>query len=135
MSYLTETVNGSANGTKLMLNQRILAQLPVKATWVDNTGKSISVEGVTENVGETGTLVNLSQLPPVGSEVKLQIMEEGKPLVKALAQVIRVERDARKPMAALSILQNIKKWKETAMTAANAWVSQKLLEYEEEWVG
>jgi hypothetical protein len=118
-----------------MLNQRILAQLPVKATWVDNTGKSISVEGVTENVGETGTLVNLSQLPPVGSEVKLQIMEEGKPLVKALAQVIRVERDARKPMAALSILQNIKKWKETAMTAANAWVSQKLLEYEEEWVG
>ena len=49
---------------------RILANMPVRASWVDSeSGEKIEVEGLTENVGENSTLVNLEVLPPVGSEV------------------------------------------------------------------
>ena len=118
------------------MNHRILANMPVKASWVDEeSGKRISVEGVTENVGETSTLVNLEQLPPVGSEVKLKILEEDKPIIEVSAQVIRVERDPSKPLAALTISENLKKWKHVAMEAAEKWVIRHWqLNYEEEWV-
>jgi len=110
--------------------------MPVKASWVDaESGKTVSVEGLTENVGETSALVNLDTLPPVGSEVRLKIMEENKAIVDVMTQVIRVERDPSKPMAALSVVVNIKKWKNTAITAAQKWVTRHWqLNYEEEWV-
>jgi len=110
--------------------------MPVRASWVDSeSGKRIKVEGLTENVGETSTLVNLEILPPVGSEVKLQILSDDKPIIEVSTQVIRVERDPSKPLAALSILQNVKKWKQTALTAAQEWVTRHWqLNYEEEWV-
>lgn len=110
--------------------------MPVHASWVDlETGETINVEGLTENVGETSTLVNLDTLPPVGAEVRLKIMGEHKPIIEVTTRVIRVERDPGKPMAALTILENLKKWKNTAMTAAQAWVTRHWqLNYEEEWV-
>ncbi len=110
--------------------------MPVKASWVDEeTGKTVTVEGLTENIGETSALVNLDTLPPVGSQVRLKIMEENKTIIEVATQVIRVERDPSKPMAALSVLENLKKWKNTAMTAAQAWVTRHWqLNYEEEWV-
>ena len=95
----------------------------------------INVEGLTENVGEASTLVNLETLPPVGSEVRLRIMDEDKQIIDVQTRVIRVERDPGKPMAALSILDNLKKWKNTAMSAAEKWVTRHWqLNYEEEWV-
>ncbi len=110
--------------------------MPVKASWVDaESGKTVSVEGLTENVGESSALVNLDTLPPVGSEVRLRIMEENKAIVDVRTQVIRVERDPSKPMAALSVVENLKKWKNTAITAAQKWVTRHWqLNYEEEWV-
>jgi len=110
--------------------------MPVQASWVDEqTGRRIKVDGVTENLGENSALVNLEILPPVGSEVKLKILGEEKPIIEVSAEVIRVERDPSKPLAALSILQNLKKWKTTAMEAAQAWVTRHWqLNYEEEWV-
>jgi hypothetical protein len=110
--------------------------MPVQASWVDEeSGETIHVEGTTENVGETSTLVNLEVLPPVGSEVKLKILEEDKPIISVSTQVIRVERDPSKPLAALSVLENMKKWKSTAMNAAQKWVTRHWqLNYEEEWV-
>ncbi len=109
--------------------------MPVKASWVDGSGETINVEGLTENVGETSALVNLETLPPVGSEVRLRIMEENKTIIDVLTHVIRVERDPSKPMAALSIMENMKKWKSTAMAAAQRWVTRHWqLNYEEEWV-
>lgn len=110
--------------------------MPVKASWVDaESGETVSVEGLTENVGESSALVNLETLPPVGSEVRLKIMEENKTIVDVMTQVIRVERDPSKPMAALSVLENMKKWKNTAMAAAQKWVTRHWqLNYEEEWV-
>lgn len=120
---------------KTPLNHRIIASMPVKASWVDDKGETINVEGMTENVGETSTLVNLETLPPVGSEVRLRILEENKTIIDVLTQVIRVERDPSKPMAALTIMDGMKKWKNTVLAAAQRWVTRHWqLNYEEEWV-
>jgi len=121
---------------KSPLHHRILANMPVKASWIDEeSGKRVSVLGTTENIGESSALVNLEVLPPVGSEVKLRILEEEKTLIEVSTKVIRVERDPSKPLAALSVLANLKKWKETAMEAAQQWVTRHWqLNYEEEWV-
>ena len=121
---------------KAPVHHRILANMPVQASWVDSeSGKTVKVEGLTENLGENSTLVNLEVLPPVGSHVKLKIMEEDKPIIEVATRVIRLERDPSKPLAALSVLENIKKWKQTALTAAQRWVTRHWqLNYEEEWV-
>lgn len=120
---------------KTPLHHRITASMPVQASWIDTeTGQRVRVEGLTENVGETSALVNLETLPPVGSQVRLKILEEGKSIIEVTTQVIRVERDPSKPMAALSVLENMKKWKSTAITAAQKWVTRHWqLNYEEEW--
>lgn len=122
--------------TKSPLHRRIMANLRVQASWIDKvTGKKVSVEGTTENIGETSALVNLVTLPPVGSEVSLRVIDDEKTLIEVATEVIRVERDPGKPLAALSVGQNLKKWKETVMTAAQEWViRQWRLNYEEEWV-
>ena len=121
---------------KSPLHHRILANMPVKASWIDEeSGKKVNVLGTTENIGESSALVNLEVLPPVGSEVKLRIFEEEKTIIEVSTKVIRVERDPSKPLAALSVLANLKKWKETAMEAAQQWVTRHWqLNYEEEWV-
>lgn len=126
----------STSSYKTPLHHRILANMPVKASWVDAaSGETINIDGTTENVGETSTLVNLDVLPPVGSEVRLQILEDELPVIEVSTRVIRVERDPSKPLAALSILENVKKWKNIAMVAAQKWVTRHWqLNYEEEWV-
>ena len=121
---------------KSPLHHRILASMPVEASWIDaESGEKINVAGHTENIGENSTLVNLDTLPPVGCEVRLKILEEEKPIITVQTRVIRVERDPSKPMAALTVLENLKKWKNVAMTAAEAWATRHWqLNYEEEWV-
>ena len=128
-------VEYAASSYKTPLHHRITASMPVQASWVDSeTGETVYVEGLTENVGENSALVNLETLPPVGAEVRLRILEEGKSIIEVTTQVIRVERDPSKPMAALSVLENLKKWKSTAITAAQKWVTRHWqLNYEEEW--
>ena len=118
------------------LHQRIMANLRVQASWIDKvTGKTVLVEGTTENIGETSALVNLTTLPPVGCEVNLRVIDDERTLIEVPTEVIRVERDPGKPMAALSILDNLKKWKNTAMSAAEKRVTRHWqLNYEEEWV-
>jgi hypothetical protein len=132
MSYLEQ----SASSYKSPFNQRIMANLSVQASWVDKvSGETIQVNGVTENVGEASTLVNLDVLPPVGSEVQLRIFEEDEQIIEVPTQVIRVERDPSQPLAALSISDNLKKWKQIVLTAAQNWVTRHWqLNYEEEWV-
>ena len=118
------------------MHHRILAHMPVQAIWVDEeSGKRVKVDGTTENLGENSALVNLETLPPVGAEVKLRILAEDKTIIEVATEVIRVERDPSKPLAALNVLQNVKKWKAVAMEAAEAWVTAHWkLNYEEEWV-
>jgi hypothetical protein len=126
----------STSSYKTPLHHRIMASMPVQASWVDAvSGDTVYVDGLTENLGETSALVNLDILPPVGSEVKLRIFDEEKTIIEVSTQVIRVERDPSKPLAALTILENMKKWKQTALTAAQEWVTRHWqLNYEEEWV-
>jgi hypothetical protein len=133
MSHLD---NYSESSYRSPVHGRILANMPVRASWVDSeSGEKIVVDGLTENVGENGTLVNLDVLPPVGSEVKLRLLEEDKAIIEVQTEVIRVERDPSKPLAALSVVQNLKKWKQVALTAAENWVHRHWqLNYEEEWV-
>ena len=133
---MAQQVEYSTSSYRTPLHHRIIASMPVRASWIDaESGETVIVEGLTENVGETSALVNLETLPPVGSEVRLRIMEENKTIIEVLTQVIRVERDPSKPMAALTVLENMKKWKNTAMTAAQKWVTRHWqLNYEEEWV-
>lgn len=118
------------------LHQRIMANLPVRASWTDlESGELISIAGLTENLGENSALVNLDVLPPVGSEVRLQIFDEDKTVIDVATQVIRVERDPGKPLAALSVVENVNKWKQNALSAAQEWVARHWqLNYEEEWV-
>ena len=97
MSYLDH----STSTNRSPFNQRIMANLSVQASWVDAvSGETILVKGVTENVGETSTLVNLEVLPPVGSEVQLRIFEEDEQIIEVPTHVIRVERDPSQPLAA-----------------------------------
>lgn len=68
---------------KTPLHHRIVASMPVLASWVDEkSGQTVSVEGLTENLGENSALVNLEILPPVGSAVQLKIMGEKKPIIE-----------------------------------------------------
>jgi hypothetical protein len=131
LHWASSTINN-----RQMLNQRILAQLQVEAEWTDEkTGKTIAVEGLTENVGESGALVNLDRLPPVGSEVKLRVKDENQTLIEIPAEVIRVERDPSKPLAALSVARRLNEWRDRVWTAAQAWVVRNWkIDYEEEWV-
>jgi hypothetical protein len=121
---------------KAHLQQRIIASLQVQASWIDaESGNTISVNGLTENLGENSALINLEVLPPVGSEVTLRIIDEEKTIIEVPTQVIRVERDPSKPLAALSVLENLKKWRQIALTAAQTWVTRHWqLNYDEEWV-
>ena len=99
-----ENLNINEQQPKSPFNQRIIANLAVVASWVDaKTGKRMKVNGVTENVGETTTLVQLEILPPVGSKVKLKVMQGEEAIIEVPTEVIRVERDPSNPLAALSI--------------------------------
>lgn len=124
------------NTRRPSFHQRIMANLRVQVSWIDKvTGKTVLVEGLTENIGENSALVNLETLPPVGSEVSLRVIDEEKTLIEVPTEVIRVERDPSKPLAALSIAQNLINWKQNVVTAAQAWaIRQWRLNYEEEWV-
>ena len=129
-------LNYSETPRRALLHQRIMANFRVQASWIDKvTGKLILVEGLTENIGESSALVNLETLPPVGSEVSLRIIDEEMTLIEVPTEVIRVERDPSKPLAALTIVENLKNWKLNVMTAAQDWVTRQWkLNYEEEWV-
>lgn len=123
-------------GYKTPLHQRIMAKLTVQASWVDeDNGNVVFVNGLTENLGEASVLVNLDVLPAVGSDVKLRLLDENNFIIEVDTQVIRVERDPSKPLAALSVRENLKKWKNKALTAAQDWVTRNWrLNYEEDWV-
>ncbi|MDQ3088338.1 MAG: hypothetical protein M3Q78_07035 [Acidobacteriota bacterium] len=118
------------------VQHRIMASLTVQASWVDEvSGNTVYVNGLTENLGESSALVNLDILPPVGSEVKLRVFDEDKTIIEVPTHVIRVERDPSKPLAALSVLDNLKKWRLNVLTAAQNWVTRHWqLNYEEDWV-
>ncbi|HEX8709730.1 MAG TPA: PilZ domain-containing protein [Pyrinomonadaceae bacterium] len=91
---------------------RYLAALEVRAEWETEEGRHIIAEGTTENVGPEGALVHLQrELPDVGSRVQLQVLgDEGRKL-QVVTEVLRLERNAAHPLAALQLLDALDEWR------------------------
>lgn len=126
---------GTEASTRRTLNPRVLVQMPVQATWTDrNTGETISVDGMTENVGTNSVLVNFDNLPPVGGEVHLRVLNEDATLLEVEANVIRVERDPGKPLAALNVRERVDEWQERVFTTAQEVAARTYASDEDEWI-
>lgn len=92
---------------------RYLAALPVRAEWDDAArGVTVTEEGTTENVGPEGVLVHLQrQLPDVGSRVRLEVQSEEGHTLHVVTEVLRLERNAAHPQAALQLLDAHDEWR------------------------
>ena len=102
----TEQSNSSSTG------QRFLVQLPVHAEWLEeSTGKRIVTEGTTENIGPSGAVVTFERLPAVGSRIRLSVPGARGSHIETVAEVVRLVRDLRQPLASLSIIKAKKEWR------------------------
>jgi len=105
---------------------RFVVAFPIRVKWKDDNGKVMVEEGLTENIGPQGTLIYLPRmLPTVGSKVELTVTENPKDEVTVKAEVIRLERNAAHPQAALMRTDQIRAWRKkvvalAAETVANA---------------
>jgi hypothetical protein len=92
---------------------RYLASLLVRAEWDDPDAGHIVAEGTTENVGPEGALIHLQdRLPNVGSRVQLDVLDDddGQRL-RVVTEVLRLERNAAHPLAALQLLDAQEEWR------------------------
>ncbi|HYE66820.1 MAG TPA: PilZ domain-containing protein [Pyrinomonadaceae bacterium] len=91
---------------------RYLASLPVRAEWDDADGGHLVAEGTTENVGPDGALVHLQrELPNVGSRVRLAVLGDEGQKLQVVTEVLRLERNAAYPLAALQLLGSTDEWR------------------------
>lgn len=91
---------------------RYLVSFEVRAEWDEPGGTHIMSEGTTENVGPEGTLVHLPRkLPDVGSRVSLEVQGEDGKKLQVIAEVLRIERNAGHPLAALQLLGETDEWR------------------------
>ena len=92
--------------------QRYLTSLPVRAEWDDDEAGHVVAEGTTENVGPEGVLVHLQRLlPDVGSRVQLEVEAEEGQKLQVVTEVLRLERNAAHPLAALQLLDATDEWR------------------------
>lgn len=111
----TEIEQSSSSST----GQRFLVNLPVQAEWREEaTGKLVVAEGTTENVGPEGAVVTFAQLPAVGSHIRLSVPGARGSHLETVAEVVRLVRDLRQPLASLSIIKAKKEWRATVWEAA-----------------
>jgi hypothetical protein len=91
---------------------RYLVSFEVRAEWDEPGGAHVLSEGTTENVGPEGTLVHLpKKLPEVGSQVRLEVHGEAGNSLQVIAEVLRIERNAGHPLAALQLLGETDEWR------------------------
>ena len=91
---------------------RYLASLLVRAEWDTEEGKHVVAEGTTENVGPEGALVHLQrELPAVGSRVRLAVLSDDGQKLQVVTEVLRLERNAAHPLAALQLLGAVEEWR------------------------
>ena len=114
--------------------ERHVISFPIRVRWKDETGKEVIQEGLTENVGPHGALVYLPRaLPLVGGKVQLTVTEDPHDEVSVAAQVIRLERNAAHPLAALHLLDNLREWKKKVWETAGAVIASQQPEKEDDW--
>ena len=113
---------------------RHMVSFPVRVKWKDESGKEIVQEGLTENVGPAGTLIYLPRnLPLVGGKVQLTVTEDPKNEVSVTASVIRLERNAAHPQAALQLIDGMRAWKKQVWEYAGALIAAQEPEPLDEW--
>lgn len=113
---------------------RFVISFPVRVRWRDENGKEVIQEGLTENVGMTGTLIYLPRfLPPVGGKVSLTVTEHPDDEVTVTASVIRLERNASHPQAALLLTDGLRVWKKKIWEHAAAIIAAQKPDPPDEW--
>ena len=113
---------------------RHVISFPIRVKWKDENGKEITEDGLTENVGQQGTLVFLPRkLPMVGGKVNLTITENPEEEVSVTAQVIRLERNAAHPQAAFQLLDSLRLWKKKVWEYAGEIIAAEKPEEFDDW--
>lgn len=114
--------------------ERYLISFPIRVEWKTDDGNEIVEEGLTENVGLTGALVHLPRkLPTVGSEVNLVVTENPTDQVSVTAQVLRLERNASHPQAALRLTGETDDWEKKVYQYAAEIVAAEKPEELDDW--
>lgn len=114
--------------------ERFVISFPIRVRWKDENGKFVTEEGLTDNVGPQGTLVYLPRfLPNVGSKVNLTVTENPKEEISVTAEVIRLERNAAHPQAALQLTDSIRVWKKKVWENARATIAAQEPEEFDDW--
>ena len=104
--------------------ERYVISYPIRVRWKDENGTEIIQDGLTDNVGPQGALVYLPRhLPSVGSKVNLVVTDNPTDEVSVTAQVIRLERNAAHPQAALQLTDSFRAWKKKVWEMARSTVA------------
>ncbi len=115
------------------VGKRHSISLPIRLKWKGEDGKWVVEEGLTENVGLRGALVYLPrELPDVGSRVKLTVTEKAEEF-SVKAEVLRLERNASHPQAALEVTDSFKLWKEQIYEYAEKVIAEEKPEETDDW--
>lgn len=113
---------------------RYVIAFPVRVRWKDENGREVVQDGLTENIGPQGALVYLPRnLPLVGGRVRLTVTENPDDEVSVTAEVIRLERNASHPLAALQLTDNLRVWKKKVWELAAATIAEQQPEELDEW--
>ena len=113
---------------------RHVISFPIRVRWKDENGKEVIQEGLTENVGQNGTLIYLPRtLPLVGGKVQLTVTENPDDEVSVTAEVIRLERNAAHPQVALNLTDNLRVWKKKVWEVAGETVASLEPEELDDW--
>jgi hypothetical protein len=113
---------------------RLSVSFPIRIEWENENGESMVEEGLTENVGRMGALVHLPRkLPAVGSKVNLTVLEDPKNEVTVAAQVLRIERNASHPQAALMLTNSTDEWEEHVWEYAEQMVASQKTDDTDDW--
>ena len=113
---------------------RYVISFPVRVRWKNEQGKDVTEEGLTENVGPQGALIYLPRnLPLVGRKVNLTVTEDPKNEVTCTAEVIRLERNAAHPQAALHLVDNLREWKKKVWDLAGTTIANQKPEELDDW--
>lgn len=119
--------------TEQRTGMRYLASLLVRAEWDTEEGKHIVAEGTTENVGPEGALVHLQrELPDVGSRVSLMVLNEEGHKLQVVTEVLRLERNAAHPLAALQLLDAPEEWRGLVWEPAAPRITQPEIDEDED---
>ena len=124
----------SNEGRDRRKGERFVISFPIRVSWKDTNGKKVTHEGLTDNVGPLGTLIYLPRdLPNVGSKVSLTVTENPKDEISVTAQVIRLERNAAHPQAALELVDQTRIWKKKVWEVARDTIAAQEPEELDDW--